>query len=267
VTPEEWSHHLEAIEAAANASFVRTRCKLDPSSGACSHNLGGTTICFDGVHSPLTQTFGLGLFAPVTPDVLQAIETFYAERSAVVYHEVSPYAGTTTLQLLDDRGYSVIEWTSVLVMDLTSPVPLFSEHGGTVHSLDPSRAAEWATTSLSGWSEFPEYADTIHGIARVLAHNPETSCWYVSHEDTMVATASMFLHNGGALLSGASTVPSFRGKGAQQALLSARLRNAVQSDARFAMMCASPGSTSERNALRSGFRIAYTRTKFAKRIP
>jgi len=64
------------------------------------------------------------------------------------------------------------------------------------------------------------------------------------------------------LLAGASTVPEGRRQGAQLALLDARLRHAAAHGCDLAMMCAAPGSASQRNAERNGFRIAYTRTKW-----
>ena len=68
--------------------------------------------------------------------------------------------------------------------------------------------------------------------------------------------------NGVALLAGASTVPEGRRQGAQLALLDTRLRFAASQGCDVAMMCTAPGSTSQRNAERNGFRIAYTRTKW-----
>ena len=67
---------------------------------------------------------------------------------------------------------------------------------------------------------------------------------------------------GVALLAGASTVPEGRRQGAQRALLEARLQTAVDAGCDLAMMVAAPGSASQRNAERQGFRIAYTRTKW-----
>lgn len=43
----------------------------------------------------------------------------------------------------------------------------------------------------------------------------------------------------------------------------ARQEPSVESGAAFAMMVAAPGSASQRNAERQGFRVAYTRTKWA----
>jgi hypothetical protein len=50
-------------------------------------------------------------------------------------------------------------------------------------------------------------------------------------------------------------------------LLEARLRYAAQNRCDLAMMAAMPGSASQRNAERNGFRIAYTRTKWQQACP
>ena len=57
------SQKLERTEARANADFVETRIRLDPESGAAWIQVGGAYAMFDGLESPLTQTFGLGVFA------------------------------------------------------------------------------------------------------------------------------------------------------------------------------------------------------------
>jgi hypothetical protein len=77
-----------------------------------------------------------------------------------------------------------------------------------------------------------------------------------------MATGVLCLCGGVALLAGASTIPEGRGRGAQQALLASRLSYAVEYGCDLAMMCAAPGSGSQRNAERRGFRIAYTRLKW-----
>ena len=79
-----------------------------------------------------------------------------------------------------------------------------------------------------------------------------------------VATGSFAVHDDVALLAGASTVPSARNRGAQRALLAARLAEAKRRGCELAMMAAAPGSTSQRNAERNGFRVAYSRTKWRR---
>ena len=77
-----------------------------------------------------------------------------------------------------------------------------------------------------------------------------------------IAAAALFLSEGVALLAGACTIPEARRQGAQLALLEARLRHAAGQGCQVAMMGAQPGSASQRNAERNGFRIAYTRIKW-----
>jgi predicted acetyltransferase len=84
----------------------------------------------------------------------------------------------------------------------------------------------------------------------------------VEKSGKIIATAGLVIHDGVALLAGASTIPADRGQGAQRAVLSARLRHAADSGCDLAMMVAEPGSASQRNAERHGFRVAYTRTKW-----
>ena len=79
-----------------------------------------------------------------------------------------------------------------------------------------------------------------------------------------IATGTLIIADDVALLAGASTVPTARRQGAQLALLEGRLRYAAAHGCTVAMMVAQPGSGSQRNAERHGFRIAYTRTKWAR---
>ncbi|HKH47399.1 MAG TPA: hypothetical protein VKM72_22305, partial [Thermoanaerobaculia bacterium] len=108
------SRRLERAEAHSNASFVETRARIDPECGAAWIEVAGAYAMYDGVSSPLTQTFGLGLFDTVGPGELARIEEFFQLRGAPVFHEVSPLADPQLLPLLSERGYRPIELTSVM---------------------------------------------------------------------------------------------------------------------------------------------------------
>jgi len=70
------------------------------------------------------------------------------------------------------------------------------------------------------------------------------------------------IHDGLALICGDGTLPSYRHRGVQTLLLQARLADAAASGCKLAAICTQPGSGSQRNAERQGFRIAYTRIKW-----
>lgn len=78
----------------------------------------------------------------------------------------------------------------------------------------------------------------------------------------MIATGALAIRDGVALFAGASTVPEFRRRGAQKALLESRFVYAAEQGCELAMIVTAPGSASQRNAERQGFRVAYTRTKW-----
>ena len=79
---------------------------------------------------------------------------------------------------------------------------------------------------------------------------------------TAVGAAGFGIYDNVCILAGAATIPEARNQGVQNALLDARLRLARESGCSLAMICALPGSQSQKNAQKNGFNIAYTRTKW-----
>ena len=115
------ARRLERPEALGGASFVEARRRLIPASEAEWTEIAGTYTIFDGPTSPVTQTFGPGLFAPLTTTDLDQIEMFFRDRGAPANHEVSPLAGLPLTDLLVARGYRPIEFTSVMYKSLEPP--------------------------------------------------------------------------------------------------------------------------------------------------
>lgn len=258
------ARRLERAEAAGNARFVEARAMLAPDVGATWIEVAGAYAMFDGVASPLTQTFGLGLFESPTTADFELVEQFFADRGAPVCHEVSPLAGAETIQLLTARHYEPIEFTSVLYRPI--------DHAGTavpvamsplrVRIAGPDEHDRWAATAAAGWSDFPELAVFMHEVGRIMAERSDTLLFLAEDDGAPMATAVLSFWEDVAVLAGASTLPAARGRGAQLALLDARLRAAQDHQCSLAMMGALPGSPSQRNAERNGFRIAYTRAKW-----
>jgi GNAT superfamily N-acetyltransferase len=263
VTDLALARRLERTEAHANAAFVEARARVRPTTGAAWHDFGGTYAMFDGVGSPITQTFGLGLFTPPTATQLDAIESFFHDRGAEVFHEVSPLADPEVLAILPKRDYHPIELTTVMHMRLTPERLAPMRHPSpelTARRISPGEETVWADTMARGWGEMPEFSAFMEDFGRISADSK--LCFLAEWNGSPIAAAAVALHEGVALLAGASTDPAFRGRGAQAALLDARLGYAASIGCDLAMMGALPGSASQRNGERQGFRIAYTRIKW-----
>jgi GNAT superfamily N-acetyltransferase len=260
------SRRLERTEGRASADLVEAKARVFPDSGSCWQDFAGAIALHDGPTSPITQTFGLGMFQPVTAADLDAIEAFFKQRGSPVYHEVSPLADPTALALLTARGYQPFEFTSMLYRPLTPDVRLSGPRNDKlrVRLVRDDEHDLWGETAARGWEATGELGELLRGLGRVNAARAEPLSFLAELDGNPVAAGSLFLHDGAALLAGASTVPEARRQGAQLALLEARLRFAAGRGCDLAMMGAAPGSGSQRNAERHGFRIAYTRVKWRR---
>jgi|SRR5919205_257780 GNAT superfamily N-acetyltransferase len=259
------SRRLEKAEARSNVGFVEARASVEPASGACWIEAAGACAMFDGVDSPCTQTFGLGLFEEPSDSDFERIEGFFGERGAPTYHEVSPLADPKTFVLLNGRGYEPFEFTSVMFRPLRAAATEHPDSGVSVRLARPDEHELWAQTAARGWGEFEGLADFMLGLSRVSAARADALSFLAELKGQPVAAGALSICEGVALLAGASTVPEARRRGAQLALLDARLSYARDRGCDLAMMCAQPGSGSQRNAERHGFRIAYTRIKWRMR--
>lgn len=261
----ELAGQLERTEARANADFVDTRARLDPASGAEWIDVGGAYAMFDGVESPLTQTFGLGMFEDATSEHLDQIEAFYQERRARLSHEISPLADQSILALLGERGYRPIELTSVMYQELGDARPKLPPLNPniTARVIDADEADLWAEVASKGWAtEHPTLGEFMLAFGKIAARTSGGHPLLAELEGKPIASGGFAIYDDVCILSGATTIPDARRQGAQNALLSARLDFAEGHRCRLAMMCALPGSQSQKNAQKNGFNIAYTRIKW-----
>lgn len=260
------SQKLEHTEASANAAFVETRAKISPESGAEWIEVAGTYAMFDGIESPLTQTFGLGVFEEITNAELERIEAFFKKHNAPVFHEVSPLVGLDLVALLNERNYQPIELTSVMFQEISAENRVNLNPNIKTRIIEPNEDELWARTSAEGWSsEAAELADFMFNFGKISANCQGGFPFLAELNGKPISAGMLFIFNDVALLGGASTIPEGRRKGGQSALLDARLKFARERGCTIAMMCALPGSQSQRNAEKNGFRIAYTRTKWMQK--
>jgi GNAT superfamily N-acetyltransferase len=256
------SRRLERAEGYASAQFAEARRRLFPDSGAEWIECAGTYAVFDGIGSPVTQSFGLGIFENLNPAALDVIERFFLDRGAPVLHEVSPLAGVAALDLLCARNYRPIELSNVLCRSVERPTDEHQKHIS-VRVIGPEETQLWANISARGWAhKHPELQDFLLHLGAISSARKESPCFLAELDDKPGAAGVLCLHQGVALFAGSATVPELRRRGLQTALLHERMRYAFDHGCDLAMMVAQPGSDSQRNAERKGFRIAYTRTKW-----
>ncbi len=256
------AERLEAAEGYACMQFAAARKRVHPDTSSTWTRIAGADVVFDGIEAPTTQTFGVGLFEPLTSDALDTIEQFFLSRATTPMHEICPFAGAETMDLLCARGYRPFEISNVLyrtIEEPASPPPA----GITVRVVGMDEAGLWSAINARGWAhEHPEFEDFLKSTGALLVARENSPCFLAEIDGTPAAAGALSIYKGVALFAGATTVPEHRRRGLQGALLAERMRFAVNHGCDLAMMVAEAGSDSQRNAERQGFRVAYTRLKW-----
>ncbi len=259
------SQKIERANGRSNAEFVKSHAKLFPAIGAEWIEVAGVYAMFDGIGFPTTQTFGLGLFGEITDTEMDKIEAFFKERGADVIHEVSPLADPKILTILNKRDYQPIELSNAMYQRLDSANLVKSPENTQISTriIDKNEIDLFAEISTKGWvDEMPEFSEQMLEFSKIGASAEGAIPFFAEINAEPIATGTLYIYDDVAVLAGASTIPENRKKGAQTALLEARLSYALKNNCSIAIMDAHPGSQSQRNAEKNGFRIAYTRTKW-----
>jgi len=220
---------------------------------------GGYAI-YAGEGSPLNRAVGLGLSGPVTRIDLEFVEQFYDSCGTPPRVDLCPLADPSLLHLLKVGGYRLEQFFSVLVHALTEdlvPVPLPAEVR--TSRADPQEAELWITTVAQGFGDAEVPAQETLDLLAPNFHSANGTCFFAWMDGQPAGGGAIYIHEGVAEVGSTSTRPAFRRRGVQTALLQAQLAAAREQGCDLALTITAPGSDSQRNMERSGFRLAYTK--------
>jgi GNAT superfamily N-acetyltransferase len=121
-------------------------------------------------------------------------------------------------------------------------------------------------TVSQGFAEQFAVTQELLDVMHMFALGSGSECYLARVDGKVAGGATLSVRSGVAGLFGASTLPAFRNRGVQTALLHARLARAAANGCDVAVSLARPGSVSQRNIVRQDFRVLYTRVKFEKEL-
>jgi GNAT superfamily N-acetyltransferase len=261
------SRRLELTEAETAAKCAQAAVTQRPALNACVETIGGGRAVFLGVGSPLSQSTGIGMDGEVSAQDFARLENFFFSRGAAVNAETSPFAHPSLFEHFAKRGYRASEHSSALVRRIESSVWPLPESGLTIAEVPPEHSETWVQTVSQGFADSIPVTNELCDLMRLFASDAGAKKYLAFVDGKPAGAGALSIHDGIAGLFGASTLPEFRRRGIQRELILARLEAAFQVGCDFALSFALPGSVSERNILRYGFRVAYTRTKFTRGFP
>lgn len=271
------ARRLEAMEAFCCLDTARNVAKLHPEIPSAVESIAGGWAVFTGVGSPISEARGLGMNGPVTEADMDRLEAFYCCRDDAIRIEVCPLADPSLHQLLAARGYRLLEFSNMLAL------PLAAGDGSpsAIHTLDaqgrestagrpcittrmatPAEGSLWADTVARCFAGQIEITRELLDVVSCWAHSAVGSCYFALLDGEIAGGGTVAVNERVALFGGAGTAEKFRNRGVQQALIAKRLRHAVRAGCDLAMTVTLPGSSSQRNCERHGFRVVYTSAKF-----
>ncbi|MBP7146420.1 MAG: GNAT family N-acetyltransferase [Acidobacteria bacterium] len=267
------SIELAARVERAAAALVRAGAESARAHHAAGANevfvlpLAGGIAAWASAGSPLNKVAGLGFGGVPSAGDLDAVERAFAARATPVQVELANLAEPALATLLSDRGYRLVGFENVLGTRLPRP-PAPPVGGVSVSRIAPDELPTWLDTVIAGFAapdtqgvasheEFPR--EVLERAVGDLARDPAYTSYLARLQGEIAGGAAVHVFDGVAQLAGAATLPRYRRRGVQTALLAARLADVAAAGCEIAVITTQPGSKSQQNAQKQGFHLLYTR--------
>lgn len=265
------AQRIEAAEARLSLAMADVTRGHGEAAFGLAVGKGAAVYCGGG--APMTKVVGVGVSEPLTEDDIDRVEAAFAPHGEHPGWEMCTLGDLSAIARLEARGYRLRRIELVLGRDLTrdatfDPLPV---------NVTVRRGFEddWARIAVAGFAA----AETVAGrdapaeaydtamLEQVVAQfaGVESLRRYVAFVgDTAVGAASARVDDGVYQLCGAATLPEWRRRGVQTALLVARLAEARADGCDLAVVTVEPGSRSQANVQRRHFTPLYSRLVMAR---
>lgn len=262
------ARRFESCEEMPQVEYARVFQKTKPDLGAAVEEICGGHMIFAGLGSPIGRVTGAGLDRPLTASDIETIERFYSSHNAPSQVDLTPLHGPEVFEMFRERGYAIAELNNVLYRTLEPgeefpPPPV----GCKIRRSHPEEAD--AAGAIVESAFFPEGApEAYRGLIAPLYQMKNALAFVAAIADKPVAcgTGLVVPEHKVFALGGAGTLASFRRRGLQTALLRTRMKAALDAGCEYAVVVTQGGTTSQRNAERLGFRVAYSKATVIRKL-
>lgn len=227
----------------------------------------------------LNRAVGCGKDGDLDKATVRELESLFAVIELAPEIHISPFARPSTLESLMAHGYEekgVLSTYWCLLGDsgneTTSRGTLSTASSRTAaietRLIAANEREDFIEASITGFQSNGRSRELLGELARIAARRTDTQLFIALIDNKIAgsaALASIETSDGGvAHLYLDSTLSAYRGRGVQQALIQARLREAQRRGLSLATTITRVGDGSARNAERAGLRIAYTTSIFTR---
>ena len=265
---------IDAAEGRLCADIVRASKEGQAETRSLVTPLAGGLVVYAAPGSPMNKGIGIAITESLEEAPLAAVEEEWRDRNEPIRIELSSLARPEAAALLTNRGYRLTGFENQLGCALQDWSVLGSglraQGSGAPIVVETLAAADeklWRDVVVDGFAH-PDASPTAHEVFPrevlddIFVTLGRTSGFrrYVARIDGHAAGAASLRIDGDiAQLAGAATLPAFRRRGVQTALLRTRLEDARDAGCALAVVTTQPGSTSQANSQQRGFALLYTR--------
>lgn len=267
---------VEAAEARLTASIGDHFLVRRPDLHVVVQHIGSGVAVFAGPSSPMNKMIGVGFGVAPSDADLQTIEQAFAARNTALQAEVSALSDPGFVARLSARGYHLKGFENVHGRAITETDRDRADATMEISRMRADESARWVEASIASFLDGDtEGAQADQLPPREALEGPLTDvmdvpgfrrycAWIEGH---LVGTATLRIDQGLAQFCGAATLPGWRRRGVQTALLRRRLADAAAAGCDLAVMTTSPGTKSQENGLKQGFALLYVRALMVKGEP
>jgi GNAT superfamily N-acetyltransferase len=269
---QDLAARIDRAEGRLCAGIAQLVASTNPALAATVTGLGGGVAVFAGPGSPTNKMIGLGFESLPTDDELGNVEDFFAGHGSPLQAEVSTLADPALHARLVARGYEPRGFENVLGHPLTSLASTWPEDI-TVAPTPPDGVSEWIDTLVAAFAtpdtggvggDALPLSDDLRQWLRLTVDVRGVACVSATVDGRLVGGGSLRLDEGVAQFCGAATLPGFRRRGVQTAVLRWRLSRARARGCDVAVVTTQPASKSQQNVQREGFHLLYARQLLVK---
>jgi hypothetical protein len=225
---------------------------------------GGVAVWFSE-GNVMNGAFGLGMGDhPVEQEEVAALIAFFERHGMAPTCDVCPHTDASLLRWLAGYRFVATDFETVLYQPIPAALITPPAAGVTVRVARTDEDRDlWAVLEARGFTDDAPTADHVQ-LARDISRRSDALLFIGSVDGEPAGTGMLVISHGIAAFNGDSTLPAMRNRGVQSAILAERLVHAEAAGCELALIEAAPGGTSQRNQVRAGFRVAYTRVSLVR---
>ena len=265
IVTQELARRLEAAEAEYHeAKLTALRADDGNSRGVEIARLGRSVLLSIQSRRQNPSYNRAMCFSTDDQEHLHGILEWLRERAEAFWFDVAPaLVDGAVLGRLADASLCPVFFLNVVY---TTPreQEAASPSGVVVEEVDlADRGRAFAIALSEGFGVPAEIVDRTEHAVQIEYAAPEWRTYLASIDGHSAAMAAMYVQGATASIDAMATAPRFRNRGCQGALLRRCIHDAARAGCDLLASQTEPSSGSERNMVRAGFRIAYTKALYS----